>query len=93
MIKRIEVSIFGFVQGVSFRYYAAMEAERLGLRGEVWNEKNDSVRIIAEGQEKALMDLVAWCRHGPTRAAVKEVKVKWMEPKNEFQNFRVSYSN
>ncbi|HCB50358.1 MAG TPA: acylphosphatase, partial [Chloroflexi bacterium] len=39
-MKRVEATVQGYVQGVSFRYYTQREALRLGLTGWVRNESD-----------------------------------------------------
>lgn len=64
----------GRVQGVSFRWTCRDVAERLGLAGWVRNAADGSVEVVAEGTERALAELVAWCRQGPPHAAVTDVE-------------------
>ena len=65
----------GRVQGVSFRWYAVQEAERLGVAGWVGNEPDGSVAAQLEGDDGAVDAMVEWCRHGPSYAAVRDVAV------------------
>ena len=65
---RVDLHVTGRVQGVSFRWYAAREATRLGLAGWVRNEPDGSVRAHAEGPDDAVDEFVAWCAgQGPRR--------------------------
>jgi acylphosphatase len=75
MTRAVRVKVLGRVQGVSFRWYAAEEAERLGVTGWVRNEPDGSVAGQFEGDDEAVEALVAWCRHGPSYAAVRDVAV------------------
>jgi len=70
MKKVLKIKIFGTVQGVSFRYYAARKARELGIAGWVRNESGGSISILAEGEQQAVDEFVSWCRHGPPAAAV-----------------------
>jgi acylphosphatase len=74
--RSVDLHVTGRVQGVSFRWYAAREATRLGLAGWVRNEPDGSVRAHAEGPHDAVDQFVAWCRHGPPAARVDEVVVE-----------------
>jgi acylphosphatase len=74
--RAVDLHVTGQVQGVSFRWYAAREAIRLGLAGWVRNEPDGSVRAHAEGPHDAVDEFVAWCRHGPPAARVAEVVVE-----------------
>jgi acylphosphatase len=73
--RSVDLHVTGRVQGVSFRWYAAREATRLGLAGWVRNEPDGSVRAHAEGAHDAVDDFVVWCRHGPPAARVDDLAV------------------
>jgi acylphosphatase len=75
MAKAQTVKVTGRVQGVSFRWYARQEAERLGVRGWVRNDPDGSVTALVEGEETAVDTMVAWCRRGPSSAVVRDVAV------------------
>ncbi len=56
----IQVTITGRVQGVGFRAFVLRTAFTLGIRGEVWNAPDGSVRVQAEHQDK--LHLTAFVR-------------------------------
>jgi acylphosphatase len=68
------IYIFGKVQGVYYRGSAGEMAQALGLHGFVRNEPDGSVYAEVEGETEAVEKFVAWCRLGPPRARVTEVK-------------------
>jgi acylphosphatase len=88
MKKHLNIRIFGFVQGVCFRYYAAQTAAKLGVTGIVRNEPDGSVYLEAEGDEEALARFVDWCSHGPPPASVDKAVTTPAKLKN-YQNFRI----
>jgi acylphosphatase len=71
--RSVDLHVTGRVQGVSYRWYAAREATRLGLAGWIRNEPDGSVRAHAEGPDEAVDEFVAWCRQGPPAARVEDV--------------------
>lgn len=73
--RAVEVTVTGLVQGVFFRARCAEQAERLGVRGWVRNERDGSVRGHFEGRPDAVDALVAWCSDGSPRAVVDRVDV------------------
>jgi acylphosphatase len=81
-VKAVTVKVTGRVQGVSFRWYAAQEAERLGLAGWVRNEPDGSVAAFVEGDDAAVDAMVEWCHHGPSYASVRHVAVTDARPTN-----------
>jgi acylphosphatase len=80
MAKAVTVRVTGRVQGVSFRWYAAREAQRLGVRGWVRNEPDGSVAGHLEGEDAAVDAVVDWLRRGPSYAAVRDVAVTEAAP-------------
>ncbi len=80
MSTAVTVKVTGRVQGVSFRWYAVQEAERLGVRGWVRNEPDESVAAHLEGDDEAVEAMVAWCRRGPSSAVVRGVAVTAARP-------------
>jgi len=91
MNMRVHIIVDGRVQGVCFRMYARQEAGRLGLTGWVKNLRNGTVEVVAEGQEKDLARLVAWCRTGPSYATVTGLTEKYLDATGEFDSFRIAY--
>jgi acylphosphatase len=74
-VKHIAIKISGNVQGVFFRASTKDIAEKLRIKGFVRNEKDGSVYIEAEGEEKTLKIFMDWCQHGPPHARVENVSV------------------
>ena len=72
-MKLLRITVSGHVQGVSFRAGAQAVAKRLGLSGFVRNQPDGTVYIEAEGSEPALEQFLAWCRTGPSHAAVRTI--------------------
>jgi acylphosphatase len=88
---RLTATIFGRVQGVSFRYYTLIEARRLGIAGWVQNEPGGTVRVLAEGPRADLEKLLDFLRHGPRGARVERVEEAWSPANLKFDSFEVRY--
>ncbi len=73
MIKHINLTVKGRVQGVWFRASTKKKAIDLGLKGFVKNQVNSNVYIEAEGTQEQLQLFVMWCKKGPTLAHVTEL--------------------
>ena len=82
------IHVIGKVQGVFFRASAKEMADKLGIKGFVRNERDGSVYIEAEGEDAFVKEFIKWCKNGPPRAVVFEVKVKEGELKT-FSRFEI----
>ncbi len=90
-IKRVEIQVFGLVQGVFFRSNTRDFAMKLRVKGIVRNLFDGSVEIIAEGVEEKLNELIAFAKRGPPSAKVYDINVSWEEPQGNLQSFRIVY--
>jgi len=76
LIKHYNIKVFGLVQGVFYRKNTQTKAMELGLMGCVNNVVDGSVYIEVEGEEETLKKFVEWCKKGPEKAQVTDVKVE-----------------
>ena len=90
LVERIDLRIFGRVQGVAFRWYTCARAEELGLTGWVRNRPDGSVRAVAEGPRDHLEKFADWAARGPDRARVDRVEVLWADATGGFTEFRIT---
>ena len=88
---RVRLLVRGRVQGVWYRASTRGEARRLGLRGWVRNLADGRVEAVAEGDDRSVTSLIAWCRRGPDGARVEAVDVTREEPTGEHHSFDVRY--
>ena len=63
--ETIGVIVRGDVQGVGFRFFVAIAADRIGVAGWVKNLPDGTVEIHATASEKALNEFVDVVRQGP----------------------------
>jgi len=87
-MKHLNIKIYGFVQGVSFRYFVEQKANELGIKGFVRNEPDGTVYIEAESTEGALRKFVELCKKGPMFAKVEETEISEGNSKS-FASFEV----
>jgi DNA ligase D-like protein (predicted 3'-phosphoesterase) len=71
----VRAIVRGDVQGVGFRDATVSVARELGLMGWVRNGEDATVEVHAEGDERAVQELVAFLHDGPAPARVSEVAV------------------
>jgi acylphosphatase len=74
-MRRVRAIVTGRVQGVAYRASTVFEARALGLTGWVRNLADGSVELEAQGDDRGVTALVAWCAHGPPAARVTRVSV------------------
>ncbi|MFO0780793.1 MAG: acylphosphatase [Candidatus Gracilibacteria bacterium] len=80
MTKRVQLKVKGKVQGVFYRAETQSMAQSLGLRGYAQNNRDGSVTVVAVGEESLLLELIEWCRKGPSRAHVDELEITFDDP-------------
>lgn len=88
MLQTISIKVTGKVQGVFYRQATKETAIDSGITGEVKNMPDGSVHIIATGNEDQLRNLVEWCRTGPKRAMVTDVRAEKISFKS-FTSFSI----
>lgn len=88
MLKHLNISVYGRVQGVFYRASAMDAADQLNIKGFARNEKDGTVYIEAEGEEDDLREFVSWCYKGPAKAKVDRVATEEASMKN-FTKFSI----
>jgi acylphosphatase len=86
---RVHLVVRGRVQGVAFRAYTVDEARTLGVTGWVRNLPDGRVEAEGEGERSAVEALVAFCRRGPSGAAVEGVEVEWRAYRGDLGAFEI----
>ncbi len=76
MALQARLGITGRVQGVGYRDWAMVTAQRLGLRGWVRNRADGAVEALVVGDDNAVGKMIEACRRGPTLAKVDAVEVE-----------------
>lgn len=79
----------GRVQGVFFRATVRGWAEDLGVTGVAQNLPDGSVRIVAQGQRRALEELHRRCQAGPPAAAVASCTAVWRAADKRYTDFNI----
>jgi acylphosphatase len=75
-MERRHVFIYGFVQGVGFRFSVERAARSRSVSGWVRNRPDGAVEAVFEGEREDVEALVEFCRHGPRGAEVERVDVE-----------------
>jgi acylphosphatase len=88
-VQRRHVVIYGFVQGVGFRFGVERAARSRGVAGWVRNRADGAVEAVFEGEPEDVEALVDFCRRGPRGALVERVEVEEESPEG-LGGFRVT---
>ena len=87
---RMDLVIYGRVQGVNYRYSAKIKAESLNIKGSVKNMHDGSVFLTVQGEKEAINNFVKWCYIGPPGSKV--IKIEKVHGETEdFRGFSVLY--
>lgn len=84
----VHLEIKGKVQGVFFRATARRIAEKNNLKGWIKNKTNGNVEAVVTGKKEDVDIFIEWCREGPEKAIVDEVKITHLE-ETVFKEFNV----
>lgn len=74
-MRAVSIRITGKVQGVFFRATAKEKADEFHVRGNVRNNADGSLSILAEGEEKEMEQFITWCKKGPRFARVDHCEI------------------
>ncbi len=81
----------GRVQGVGFRYFVQKQAMQLGVKGEVKNQPDGSVLIIAQAAGIAMAEFITKVESGPSFSRVNNLLVNDQERAQEYVDFKITY--
>ena len=87
-MKHFNITIFGNVQGVGYRYSAMKMARAYDISGFVRNQANGSVYMEAEGNEANMALFLDWCGKGPGFGRVERI-IKVESGFRGFQEFSI----
>ncbi|MBP1632925.1 MAG: acylphosphatase [Acidobacteria bacterium] len=90
-VEARRVLVAGRVQGVGFRWSAVAEGERLGLAGWARNLPDGRVEVHAQGDPRAVAQMVEWLRQGPPRAEVARLDAQSVEPDPGLSGFGIRW--
>lgn len=87
-METLSIIVSGKVQGVWFRQSTKEKAMELGISGEVSNQPDGTVTIIATGRKEQLSIFTDWCKIGPPKAKVENTSTTVVAYK-KFTNFTI----
>ncbi|MGB9730500.1 MULTISPECIES: acylphosphatase [Calditerrivibrio] len=90
-MQRLNLKVYGRVQGVGFRAYVLNKARELGLSGFVKNMSDGTVFIDAQGEEEVLNKLIEYVKIGPSMSRVEKVEIERINQTLNTKDFIVTY--
>ena len=91
LMQKLHAFLSGRVQGVFFRYMTKRYADARGITGWIKNLDDGCVEVIAQGDETALKEFLAYLRIGPPIARVDGVDYTLTEGTETFKSFEIKY--
>ena len=88
-MQRRHVVVYGFVQGVGFRFGVQRAASSRDVSGWVRNRADGAVEAVFEGAPEDVEAVVEFCRRGPRGAQIERVDVEEESPEG-LTGFRVT---
>jgi len=86
---KAHILVQGLVQGVGFRWFVRMEAERIGLTGTVKNLNNGSVEIWTEGKKEEIEALVTRLQAGNGSSMIDNKSIQWLNCEHQWSDFSI----
>ncbi|MFW9786644.1 MAG: acylphosphatase [Candidatus Thorarchaeota archaeon] len=94
MRKRAEIHVAGIVQGVGFRPFVYNVADSFSLTGFVLNLDDAGVKIVAEGEETGINDLIESIKNNPPSISrIDSLTVDWTDVTDSFTFFEIQMSS
>ena len=90
-MKAVSIIVEGNVQGVGFRYFTSMNAEKFGIKGWVRNLPNGNVEIEATGEYRDLDGFIRIISEGPPYSTVDFIDVKELPKAPVHTSFKITY--
>ena len=90
-MKTYRYKISGRVQGVCFRHYTILEAEKWGISGNVRNLPSGDVEVYAQGEEAEIGKFESFLHIGPRSARVEQVVREVFNQDEVFRGFDINY--
>jgi acylphosphatase len=90
-LKRYSIKVYGKVQDVGFRYFAAYTAKLFNLTGWVKNCDNGSVEMEVQGIEKAITLFVEKFKKGNGFCRIENIDCKKIDTLPKEESFRIVY--
>ena len=85
------IRIHGKVQGVGYRFFATRVARRLGLKGNIQNNRDGTVDAVVEGEKSVIDDWIEELKEGPRYAEVTKIDQETKDFSGHLGDFDVKF--
>jgi acylphosphatase len=91
--KACNTKVTGRVQRVGYRHFILETAQELGIAGHVENQKDGSVTMFAQGEEKTLNQFINQIKTPPKLATIKSFEVEEAEVNPEVRFVEIKFGS
>ena len=89
MVKHIESGIAGKGLGFNYLQWIKTLAVKFHLKGIVFTKPDGSIRVVAEGEERDLVEFTSKLERESNSRDIENFYVKWGEPNKDLESFHV----
>ncbi len=90
-MKRTHLFIYGYVQGVGFRWYVQRLVKGTNLYGFVKNLRDGRVEVVVEGNDISIEEFLKGLKEGSFKDGIEEIKKTEEQYKGEYSDFRIKF--
>jgi len=90
--RRLVASFEGRVQGVGFRFTTVEIARNYSVSGYVQNMTDGTVKLVVEGAEKEVEDMLAALRQSHVHQYVTREHIDWQVSRGDMTSFEIRYA-
>lgn len=89
--QELYARVYGRVQMVMYRDFAARKARGLGLKGYVKNLPDGTVEAVAQGEAQKLEQFLNKLKRGSMLSRVDKVESEYREPGEQYGDFAIKW--
>lgn len=89
MLKHIESGIGGRMLNTNSLFWLQKVATQLGIKGVVFTKRDGSIKLMADGEEKNLIEFAKKIETGGIFYETENFYVKWSEPRENSGDFYI----
>ena len=89
MVKHIESGMSGRMMGFNSLSWIRDVAMKLEIKGAVFTRPDGSIKVVAEGEEKNLIEFTEEIKEGRIFSEVENFYVKWNDSNKDLADFYI----